>query len=429
MKSSIAFAIAVTLAAGAPALAQNTSAHAEFALQGRLSTTAGSAVADGQHSLTINVYERGSATPIYTETDVVTTAGGIFSTMVGDNGSGGQLQFDAATSYELGITVNNEAELTPRLRIGKAPQAATADVALDAQAVAGFGVSTDTALPNTLVTLDGQGRINAALLAGSAVTSINGAQGDLTIAGGGDLAVNRTGSTINLSFTGSGAGLSLPYSDTANFGSQAGLSITSSGAGAAAAFINAANGAALTLKGTGGAALDASTSAAGSAAITVNNTAGAAISATGSAATDAVVRIQNTASGASARLINALDASGSVAFSVAANGQTTIRSTAGNALDVTTTAAGEAALHVTGGLTLDGPVGTATIAAGEATTVINNAYVKANSIILVTVTNAADAIPLRIVSQGAGTFTVGLTTALVGTISGGVSFNYLVINQ
>ncbi|HVK39719.1 MAG TPA: hypothetical protein VNA88_14380 [Candidatus Kapabacteria bacterium] len=122
------------------------------------------------------------------------------------------------------------------------------------------------------------------------------------------------------------------------------------------------------------------------------------------------MRIQNTAGGA-------------------ANGQTTIRSSVGNALDVSTSAAGEAALKVTGGLSLTGPVGTATIAAGMASTVVSNVYAKSGSIILLTVNNAVDAVPLRIVSQGDGTFTVGLASALVGTLTGDVSFNYLIVNQ
>jgi hypothetical protein len=452
MKRSILIAMAITLATTIPAFSQSTSARGEFSLQGRLSTTSGSAVADGQHTLTVRVYERGSSTAVYTETETVTTVDGIFSTMIGDNGSG-ELRFNATSEYELGITVDAEAELMPRLRIGEAPRATTADVALDAQAVAGFRVSTDgSAQPNTLVTLNQQGEINASLLANSTVTGINGMRGDVTIEGGGGLAVNRTGNTIALSFTGSGSGLNLPFSDSSAFGAgQTGLSITSTGAGSAATFVNAAAGTALSVQGTTGAAISATTNATGSAAITANNTAGAAISATansttsaaidvrntagaainatGSAATDAVVRIQNTSSGASARLINALDASGTAAFSVAASGQTTIRSTVGNALDVSTSAAGEAALKVTGGLSLNGPVGTATIAAGQASVVVNNVYAKANSVILLTVNGAVDAVPLRIVSQGAGTFTVGLASSLVGTLTGGVSFNYLIVNQ
>lgn len=94
-----------------------------------------------------------------------------------------------------------------------------------------------------------------------------------------------------------------------------------------------------------------------------------------------------------------------------------------------TSAAGEAALKVTGGLSLTRPVGTATIAAGMASTVVSNVYAKSGSIILLTVNNAVDAVPLRIVSQGDGTFTVGLASALVGTLTGGVSFNYLIVNQ
>ena len=474
MKRSIAFALVLAAALTAPAVAQNTSARGEFSLQGRLTTSSGSAVANGQHSLTIRVYQGGNV--VYSETDLVTTVDGVFTTMVGDNSGGsGELRFDASSAYELGITVNSEAELAPRLRIGEAPRATTADLALDAQAVGGFRVSTDgSAQPNTLVTLDQNGQINAALLGNSVVTGINGVRGDINIEGGGNLAVTRNGNTLSLSFTGTGSGLNLPFSGTSAFGSgQAGLSITSTGAGSAATFVNSSTGTALNVQGSTGAALNATTNAAGSAAITASNTAGtaisattnaagsaaidarstagvavnaatnasasaaitasntagAAISATGAAANDAVLRVQNTANGASAQLINAVDASGNTALSVAANGQTTINSSVGNALNVSTTAAGEAALRVTGGLTLNGPVGTATIAANNASVVVNNAFVRANSIILLTISNAVDAVPLRIVSQGAGTFTVGVTSALVGQITGGITFNYLIINQ
>src|SRR3954462_14383069 len=85
----------------------NTDASGEFSLQGRLTTSNGSAVADGQDTLKLKVYAQGSGM-VYTETDQVTTVNGIFSTMVGDNGAGGaKLTDNVNTNYELGVTVGS----------------------------------------------------------------------------------------------------------------------------------------------------------------------------------------------------------------------------------------------------------------------------------------------------------------------------------
>src|SRR5688572_4899984 len=111
MKRSIALTFAAILAIAAPLFAQTTSARGEFSLQGRLTTSSGAAVADGQHNVTINFYQSGSGSAaIYTETDVVTTVDGVFSTTVGDNGSG-ELRFDASSNYEVGVAFNAEAEM------------------------------------------------------------------------------------------------------------------------------------------------------------------------------------------------------------------------------------------------------------------------------------------------------------------------------
>ena len=161
-------------------------------------------------------------------------------------------------------------------------------------------------------------------------------------------------------------------------------------------------------------------------------TAGTGLSVTTNAAADAALRLQNSAAGGTARLITAVNSGGTTVLDVAANGQTKINSTVGNALEVTTTAAGESALKVTGGLTLNGAVGTGTVDLSNGNVTVSNPLVKANSIIMLTVTsgtNLTNIVPLRVSSQNGGSFTVSAIPGALGTLTGNVGFNYLIINQ
>ena len=470
-------------------------AEGQFSLQGKLTSTSGTPIVDGQHTLTINVYAQGSAQAVLTETDVVTTVDGIFSTMVGDNGD---LEVNASTEYELGIAVDGQSELSPRIALSSALSALTADVALNADAVDGFSVSLPgSPTANSLVTLNANAKLDSSLLSGSLVTSVNGSTGPVTITGGGDLAVNTSGNTISLSFTGSGGGgLTLPFTQTLNLGSGTGFSLTNTLAGSAATFANTGLGAALNATANTGAAIVANStgSLTGAATIEVSNTAGTAINAVANVAGDAALTVQNLSADASADIISAVNAGGTAVFDVAVNGQTTINATVDNALNVQTTtgtainavtdasadaaltlqntsvnataklmtalnsagtavldiaangkttlnatvadalevstsAVGETALKVTGGLEFIGAAGTGTITTGLTQITINNALVKANSIILLTVNGGGlAAVPLRIISQANGSFTAGVFAG-VAALTGNVTFNYLIINQ
>lgn len=418
--------------------AQTAEASGEFSLQGRLTATNGSAVADGQHSLTLKVYARGTGQLVYTETDMVTTINGIFSTMVGDNGTGGaELMVDADVDYELGVTVNTEAEMTPRIRIGDALKAITADVAANAEAIGGFTIDTTGTRANALVTTDANGQLRASLLGSNMVTSINGLSGNVNLQfTGNGASLDTTGGVLRLNVTGSGGGgLSFPFSSSLlNLATGDAFSITNTLGGNAGAFVNTGLGNALRVQATTGSAINATSSGSvtGAATINVQNTGGTAINAVANASTEAALRVQNTSSAATAELITAIGAASNTVFEVDANGQTTINSTVGNALEVTTSAAGEAALKLNGGLTLNGPVGTGTIDLTAGSVVINNAYAKANSMIMLTITNATgvtSAVPIRISSQSNGSFTVSAIPNAVGTLAGSYSFNYLIINQ
>jgi len=480
------------------AQSNNATASGQFSVQGMLTSNTGTPITDGQHSITANVYANGSATPVFTQTQNVTTVNGMFTAMIGSNG-GSNLNVHAGTDYQLGISVDNGTELSPKLSLASSLNSLTANLAANADSVGGFAVSANAGTKaNTLLVLNNSGKIDSSLLSGSIVSSVNGMTGPINIQGGGNLGVTTTGNTVNLSFTGSGSGgLNLPFSQTLNLASGTGLSISNTLGGSAATFTNTGVGAALNATATTGSAITASTtgsangaatldlsntggvalnaistsgtgavmtlknlsssasaqliSAANSAgtpvldvlangqttinssvsnALSVTSSGGTAINATANTSSDAALKVQNLSTGSGANLMTALNSTGTAVLTVAGNGQTTINSTVGNALNVSTTASGEAALALNGGLKITGgAAGTGTIALGQLQTTITNALVKSNSIILVTVNAAgAAAVPLQVASQGNGSFVVSAITSLAG-LTGAVNFSYLIISQ
>ncbi|HEY6172074.1 MAG TPA: hypothetical protein VIX80_07445, partial [Candidatus Kapabacteria bacterium] len=238
-----------------------TTASGEFSLQGRLTSTTGTPIADGAHTLVVRVYAEGSSSAVFTETQSITTVGGLFDAMIGGTGDGGvTFNVNANTDYEIGITVDGESELSPRIQLGSSINSLTADLAANANAVGGFGVSTvDSAQANTLLVLNSQGRISTSLLDSSVVTSINGATGNINIVGGGDLSVTNTGNGITLAFTGTGGGvLNFPFTRTLNLATGSAFSISNTLAGSAASFSNTGIGSAVEVTSTVGSAISAS---------------------------------------------------------------------------------------------------------------------------------------------------------------------------
>jgi hypothetical protein len=475
--------------------AQPTSVSGEFTLQGRLTTTAGTAVANGMHMITVNIYQGASSNVVFTQTDSVMTIDGVFSLLVGAKGLD-SLHVVAGNNYSIGVSVDNAAELSPRLRLSSALNALTADVAANAEAVGGFHVSPPgNPQANSLLTLNGNGHINTSLLDTSdLITSINGMHGHVVLQTGNGISLSASGNILSLNFTGHDSGaaaFSLPFLDTVNLGTTA-LGITNTLAGNVASFVNtgagsalnlaATTGSALNLSTTTGSALNATVNSSANAALDITNNSGVAIDATANTATGAVLKVQNMASSATAQLlsaanstgttvldvlangqttinstvanaltvttnaatgaavkvqnmatsataqlINAANSTGNTVLDVLANGQTTINSTVGNALNVTTSAAGEAAVSINGGIKVTGPAGTGQITAGSLTTTINNAFVKPNSIIMITPTGGV-AFPLTIASQASGSFVVSVVSGITSLLTN-ASFNYLVINQ
>ena len=562
------------------------SASGSFSLQGRLTNMSNDApIPDGQHQLKVSVYKKGIVTAIYSENDTVSTSGGLFKVLVKSQ------VMDATTPYEVGIALDGAAEMAPHIEIASSPRSIASNVS-DTSAIAL--------------------NLGAHALDSNVVSSLNGVHGAVNIMGGGSLVVTPTGQNIALSFTGTGAGLTLPYTGLMPIANGSLFTLTNTSTGTAASFINSSTGGALLVRdslgsaisafskgqnatidasNTGGVAVNAlstinaavtattnsnvspavivkNTASAGSieyfqalnyqsipvmdlastglkvmtgagvatdavlklqnttpllgnliaamdnngsalftlgasgtgnaasltnTALTATDTAGTAISATTTAANGPVLRIQNNSNSANAGILTALGSSGTVlavagngttrltafgagstalsvtnntgtavsaASTVAAgpvlqvqnmstaatgalitakdslgnailnvgvNGGTQLRSSVTNALDVSTTAVGGTAAKITGGLSLVGPAGTATIATGQTSVSVTNAFAKSTSIILTTINSALTTLsPIRVSATNNGNFTVSLLSGVA--IGSDVVFNYLIVN-
>lgn len=196
------FILPILLLAAAPAFAQ---VPRTFSFQGVLADGAGALVPDGAHTLVVRIYDNGG-TALYTESHSVTTLKGIFNVLVGSvTPIPAGLTFDAG--HTLGVTVDGGTELAPRTPLASVPTALRAATA-DALAPGATGV----------------------------VTSINGGDGAIVLAGGGGTTVNRVGNTVTISSTGGGgtgvAGLQSPDASiniTSPNGPVAGVSIADGG--------------------------------------------------------------------------------------------------------------------------------------------------------------------------------------------------------
>jgi len=97
--------------------------QADFSHQGRLLTSSGAVVPDGNYTLRYRLFHSASAgSPVYTETKTVGVAGGLFDTSVGLTGVITPEVFAEPTWLE--IAVNGEV-LTPRQRLEGAPYASS----------------------------------------------------------------------------------------------------------------------------------------------------------------------------------------------------------------------------------------------------------------------------------------------------------------
>lgn len=275
-------------------LRAQSSASGMFTVQGRLTNTNGVPVADGSHRITSNIYVKGNATAVYSQSDTLNTSDGIFTVLLG---ASKKLTLDSKSSYEVGVSLDGAAELQPHIPMGYAPRAMTALMA-------------DSTLVATSLSAAGIANL-ASTLGSNVVTSVNGERGAVTILGGGALGVSTQNDTVHLNFTGTGSGLLLPFLDTLPLPFLSKFTIVNPSSGLAGTFQNKGTGTALRVQAVTGSAITAQSSGGnatidvvntGGAAINALSTSGNAIAATTNAGDVAALYLKNTGTG-SGRLI------------------------------------------------------------------------------------------------------------------------------
>lgn len=188
----ITFILLLSLSVTSPAQDQVIS------YQGVLTDAAGQPVTDGSHALTLSLYDaQTGGTPLWTETQNVTTTGGVFSAQLGCV-SALALPFDR--QYWLGVRMAAAAELVPRTPLTMAPYA------FHASSIKGISAGGDLAgtypnpdLKSGTITADKIG-------AGQVVKSLNGLHDAVTLAAGSNVSLAASGGTITISATPGGGG-------------------------------------------------------------------------------------------------------------------------------------------------------------------------------------------------------------------------------
>jgi hypothetical protein len=146
--------------------------------QGVLADASGNFISDGNHTLTLKIYD-GSGAMLYSETQTAVVVKGLFNVMIGSTaGLPSNLSFDKA--YYLGVGVDGGSELTPRTALSASAYAFRAQVAEQALALS----------PN----------------ATGVVTKVNNRSGSLKVIGGGATTVTTSNDTILISSSGGAGG-------------------------------------------------------------------------------------------------------------------------------------------------------------------------------------------------------------------------------
>jgi len=173
---------------GASAYAQSSAQIPRtISYQGVLTDPNGNIVPDGNHILTLTVYDAANnGTELYSETHAVPVVRGTFNVIIGSvNPIPPTLKFDRA--YFLGVSVDGRAELSPRTPMLAVPYALRA---IDAETA----VSAEHAATADLATLS-QGLAPGAT---GFVRSVNGRDGDLEIVGTGSTQIQTLGNRLTI---------------------------------------------------------------------------------------------------------------------------------------------------------------------------------------------------------------------------------------
>jgi hypothetical protein len=205
--------------------------------QGVLADAAGNLVPDGNHTLTLTLYDAASGgSAVFTETQSVPVVRGVFNSILGSATAGGippGALFDRA--YFLGISVDGGAELVPRTVLTASPYALRASVA---------DAVTDLAITNAKIA-DGTitpGKIATTGAAAGQALTFNGS----TLAYGNPAlklpyTANVSSASTLLSLTNSGSGIALVAAAVSGYG----LYAISNGVGSTAVYGGHPNGMAI----------------------------------------------------------------------------------------------------------------------------------------------------------------------------------------
>jgi hypothetical protein len=110
-------------------------------IQGRLLDSAGDAI-DGDRTVSFAIYGTSTGgSPVYTESQEIGFTGGNFAAYLGDVVTLDPSLFDDAPPLWLGITIQGDSEMEPRIRLGSAPTAAFAHMCGDAATLGGLAAS------------------------------------------------------------------------------------------------------------------------------------------------------------------------------------------------------------------------------------------------------------------------------------------------
>ncbi|HET6567336.1 MAG TPA: hypothetical protein VFG50_05170, partial [Rhodothermales bacterium] len=185
--------VAFLLATGLSAAVQAQVPHV-MNYQGRL--VADDVPTSGEYQVTFSLYATAEGgTAVWTETHEVTVTDGVFDVLLGSTTPLSNELLAAQDKLYLGIKVGSEAEMTPRLFLAStafAIRAAEADGVAD-------GAVTTAKLADGAVT-------SAKLAGGALVKSVNGLNGDLTLAAAGGATITADGNTLTITAGGGGGG-------------------------------------------------------------------------------------------------------------------------------------------------------------------------------------------------------------------------------
>lgn len=163
----------------------------QFDYQGVLKTSAGGIVPDGNYPMTFRIYnDPTGGTALWTETQTVAVANGIFSVHLGSNTPIAGVPFNRI--HFLGITLGTEPELLPRTMLTPSPYSFMSMDIMD-EAV------TTTKINDGAVT-------GAKIGSNQVVKSLNGIKDDVTLVAGTNITLTPSGNNITINAAGGGGG-------------------------------------------------------------------------------------------------------------------------------------------------------------------------------------------------------------------------------